>query len=106
MLFADDVSLFSVIDNINLSATNLNSDLCKINTWANQWKMTFSSDPNKQVQEVIFSHKIKKTSHSPLNFNNNSDNQIQFQKRLGVCLDGKLDFYEHLQGMLKDKQNN
>ena len=31
-LFADDVSLFSVVDNNNLSATNLNSDLSKINT--------------------------------------------------------------------------
>ena len=29
--FADDVSLFSVVDNINLSATNLNNDLSKIN---------------------------------------------------------------------------
>ena len=37
-LFADDVSLFSVVDNINLSATNLNSDLSKINAWTNQWK--------------------------------------------------------------------
>ena len=35
-LFADDVSLFSVVDNINLSATNLNSDLSKINAWENQ----------------------------------------------------------------------
>ena len=33
-LFADDISLFSVVDNINLSATNLNSDLNKINAWA------------------------------------------------------------------------
>ena len=71
-LFADDVSLFSVVDNINLSATNLNNDLSKINAWANQWKMTFNPDPNKQAQEVIFSRKTKKTSHPPLNFNNNS----------------------------------
>ena len=35
-LFADDVSLFSVVDNINVSATNLNSDLSKINAWSNQ----------------------------------------------------------------------
>ena len=35
-LFADDISLFSVVDNINLSATNLNSDLSKINAWANR----------------------------------------------------------------------
>ena len=34
-LFADDVSLLSVVDNVNGSATNLNSDLSKINAWAN-----------------------------------------------------------------------
>ena len=49
----------SVVDNINLSATNLNSDLSKINACANQWKMTFNPDPNKQAQEVIFSRKTK-----------------------------------------------
>ena len=73
-LFADDVSFFSVVNNNNLLATNLNSDLSKINAWGSQWKMTFNSDPNKQVQEVIFSRKIKKTSQPPLNFNNNSVN--------------------------------
>ena len=106
-LFADDVSLFSVVDNINLSATNLNSDLSKINAWANQWKMTFNPDPNKQVQEVIFSLKTKKISPSPLNFSNNSVQQVQFQKHLGVYLDGKFDFRERLQSMFKkNKQNN
>ena len=100
-LFADDVSLFSVVDNINLSASNLNSDLSKINAWANQWKMTFNPDPNKQVQEVIFSLKTKKISPSPLNFSNNSVQQVQFQKHFGVYLDGKLDFREHLQNMFK-----
>ena len=100
-LFADDVSLFSVVDNINLSATNLNSDLSKINAWANQWKMTFNPDPNKQAHEVIFSCKIKKMSHPPLNFHNNSVQQVQFQNHLGIYLDSKLDFCEHLQNMLK-----
>ena len=67
-LFADNVSLFSIVDNINLSATNLNSDLGRIKAWASQWKVTFNPDPNKQVQEVSFSRKIKKTLHPPLNF--------------------------------------
>ena len=58
--FADNVSLFSVIDNINLSAIHLNNDLSKINTWAIQWKMTFIPDPNKQAQEVIFLIKQKR----------------------------------------------
>ena len=36
------------------AATKMNSDLCEINVWSNQWKMTFNPDPNKQPQEVIF----------------------------------------------------
>ena len=63
---------------IQLSATNLNSDLSKINAWVNQWKMTFNPAPNKQPQEVTFSHKTKKISHPPLNFSNNSVQQVQF----------------------------
>ena len=98
-LYADSVLLFSVVDNINLSVTNLNSDLSKINVWANQWKMTFNIDLNKQVQEVTFSHKIRKTSHPPLTFNNNSVKQVQYKKHLGVYLDSRLDFCEHLQNM-------
>ena len=59
-LFADDVSLSSVVNNINLSATNLNSDLSKINAWASRWKMTFNPDPKKQASEVIFLVEQKK----------------------------------------------
>ena len=46
-LFADDTSLFSVVQDIALSAKNLNDDLKKINKWAFQWKMSFNQDPNK-----------------------------------------------------------
>ena len=63
--------------------------------------MTFNPDPNKQAQEVIFSFFLKKASHPPLKFNNNSVKQVQFQKHLGVYLDGKLEFFEHLQNMFK-----
>ena len=54
--------------------------------------MTFNPDPNKQKQEVFFYRKIKKTSRPQINFNNNSVKQVQLQQRLGVYLDGKLDF--------------
>ena len=63
--------------------------------------MTFNPDLNKQAQEVIFSHKTKKTSHPSLNINNNSVQQVPFQKRLGVHLGGKLYFREYLQNMFK-----
>ena len=53
-LFADDTSLFSGVQDITLSAKNLNDDLEKINKWAFQWKMSFNPDPNKQVQDFFF----------------------------------------------------
>ena len=62
--------------------------------------MTFNPDPNKQAQEIFF-RETKNISHPPLKFSNNSDQQVQFQKHLGVYLDGKLDFREHNQKMFK-----
>ena len=63
--------------------------------------MTFNPDPNKQAQEFIFSRKIKKTSQPPLNFNNNSVKQVQFQKHLGVYLEDKLGFREHFRNIFE-----
>ena len=62
-LFADDTSLFSVIQDVGTSANELNNDLYQINKWAFQWKMSFKTDPSKQAQEIIFSRKTKKISH-------------------------------------------
>ena len=61
----------------------------------------FNPDPSKQAQEVIFSRKIKKLPHPSLVFNNNNVLQTSFQKHLGVTLDVKLTFDEHLNNSLK-----
>ena len=95
-LFADDTSLFSVVQDITLSAKNLNDDLKKINKWAFQWKMSFNPDPNKQAQEVIFSRKLNKPNHPSLNFNNTIVIQSTNHKHLGMVLDTQ----EHLKDKL------
>ena len=79
---------------------NLNNDLKKINKWAFQWKMSFNPDPNKQAQEVIFSRKLNKPDHPSLNFNNTVVIQSTTHKHLGMILDTKLDFQEHLKVMV------
>ena len=99
-LFADDTSLFSVVHDINTSTIELNSDLKKINDWAFQWKMTFNPDRSKQAQEIIFSRKLKKATHPPLLFNNNNVSQVNSQTHLGVILDVKLTFEEHLKNVI------
>ena len=81
-LFTDDTSLFSVVHDINTSAIELNKDLKKINDWA-----------------YIFSRKKKKETHPPLLFNNNNVSQVNSQKHLGVILDVKLTFEEHLKNL-------
>ena len=52
-LFADDTSLFSVVNDINTSVSDLNEDLEKIINWPFKWKMNFNPDPNKQAQGII-----------------------------------------------------
>ena len=98
--FADDTSLFSVVQDITLSAKNLNDDLKKINKWAFQWKMSFNPDSNKQAQEIIFSRKLNKPNYPSLNFNDTVVIQSTNHKHLGMILDTKLDFQEHLKDKL------
>ena len=99
-LFADDTSLFNVAHDINTSANELNNDLKKVSNWAFQWKMSFSPDPSKQAQEVIFSRKLKKVTCSPLVFNNASVSQCKSQKHLGIILNSKLTFEDHYKTIL------
>ena len=98
-LFADGTSLFSIVQNINSTANDLNSDLMKIIDLAFQWKMRFNPDPKKQAQEVIFSRKINKIDHPPLYFNENLVKSSSTQKHLGMILDTKLDFSLHLKNV-------
>ena len=100
-LFADDTSLFSVVNNIHTSAATLSQDLNGITNWAFQWKMIFNPDLSKQAQEVIFSRKIKKLLHPTLLFNNIPLSNSLFQKHHVLTLDVKLNFSEHIKSIAK-----
>ena len=99
-LFADDIFLFSIVQNVNISAGHLNSDLSKISNYVFHWKMSVNPDPRKQAQEVFFSRKIQKTGHPSIYFNNKSVKQVPSQKHLGLILDNKLNFQENLKNIL------
>ena len=100
-LFADDISLFSVIHDIQTSANNLNKDLERKSNWVTQWKINFNPDTTKQAQEVIFSRKLKKTVHPPLLFNNASVTRTSSQKHLGIILDNQLKFDDYIKMVLR-----
>ena len=51
--FADDTSLYSVVKDPEITASELNHDLEVINNWAKQWKMSFNPDPTKPAEEIL-----------------------------------------------------
>ena len=56
--------LFFLVNNLAISANELNQDLKVINHWAYQWKMKFNPDLNKQATELLFScRKIAQITH-------------------------------------------
>ena len=99
--FADDTSLFFVVKNVDATSIDLNNDLKKIIKWAFQWKMNLNPDPTKQAQELIFSRKVQTNNHPPLFFNENVVPQTTLQKHLGIFLDSKLNFSEHLKTIFR-----
>ena len=64
-LIADDTSVFTVV----YHAYKLNKDLEVISKWAQQWKLRFNSDKNKQAIQVIFSQKKDVVIHPSVFFN-------------------------------------
>ena len=63
--------------------------------------MLFNPDVTKKAQEIIFSRKKNDTSHPSLYFNNARIKRKSVQKQLGLFLDEKLSFLEHIDVKIK-----
>ena len=95
-LFADNASQFTIVKDKQESADVLNKDLSLISKWAFNWKMLFNPDTNKPAQEVLYSRK-KKTQNDPnISLKNVQVERVSHQKHLGIILDEKLNFKEHI----------
>ena len=95
-LFADDTSLFTIVEDADSAACDLNHDLEQIKLWAYKWRMSFNPDPRKQAVELIFSTKNARIDHPPLVFNNIPVINVDQHKHLGIILDRKLSFSAHI----------
>ena len=60
----------------------------------------FNPDSNKQAQKLLFSWKTSTKWYPSLNVNDSPVHQVQLQKHLGLFLDLKLSFGEHIQCIL------
>ena len=80
-LFADDTSLYIIVDDAIQAAETLNLDLEKISCWAQQWLVTFT--PAKS-ESILFSRKLNKPCHPPVSMDETQINEVTSHKHLGV----------------------
>ena len=59
-LFANDTSLYIIVDNPIQAVEQLNSDLLKIHLWATKWLVRFNPE---KPESMLFSRKINKPFH-------------------------------------------
>ena len=102
--FADDTSIFSIVNDINVSTEEINNDLKRMSKWGYQWRMMFNADLNKQAQEVIFSRKTMNPFHPQVFFNEFPVERSVSQKHLRLHLDHKLDFSKNINEKISTAQ--
>ena len=99
-LFADDTSLFTVVEDPNTAANDMNHDLESISQWAHTWRMSFNPDPQKQAVELTFSRKKIEIDHPVIRFNDIPVKKVDEHKHLGIILDSKLSFSAHIKSAI------
>ena len=82
-LFADDTSLYIIVDDPIDSANQLNNDLQTIHLWAKTWLVTFN--PTKS-ESVIFSWKRNKPYHPPVFMNQTEIKEVTSHKHLAQTI--------------------
>jgi len=98
-LFADDTSLFMVVNSPNATAAVLQSDIDKISSWAEKWLVCFN--PSKS-ESMLISRKINKPTHPPLTMQNVNIPIVDVHKHLGVFMSNDCTWHVHI-SYIKEK---
>ena len=92
-LFADDTSLYMIVDNSTATAEFLNLDLEKIIEWAKTWLVTFN--PLK-TEALLISRKLIKPYLPPLHMDNQIIDEVDTHKHLGIYLSNDCSWHKHI----------
>ena len=96
-IFADDTSLYITSNDPKAVAKTLNENLCNVKKWADQWLVTFNANKTKSM-----TISNRKKIHPPLAFNNQVIDNVLNHKHLGIILNDKLNWTEHIKQSLKN----
>ena len=92
-LFADDTSLFIIVEDPINSAARLNADLEKISRWAITWLVSFN--PSKSVS-FLLSRKQIRPFHPPLFMQDVQIEEVEYHKHLGVIISNDCSWHQHI----------
>ena len=96
--FADDTSLFIIVDGPVNAAACLNSDLGKITRWAAEWLVTFNLD---KTEVLLISRKINQLHHPHLYMQNVQIQEVDYHKHLGIFLSNGCSWHQHINYITK-----
>lgn len=91
-LFADDTSLFTVIDDEN-SVNILSEDLYQIASWSQNWCVILN--PNK-TKSILFTRKRTHIMNQDIKYNNNTIAQEKTHTHLGITLSSDATWGDHI----------
>jgi hypothetical protein len=92
-LFADDTSLYLIVDDPNETTDSLNNDLTKIHDWATKWLVTFNA---QKSETMTISRQIDKPDHPPLYMDNNDISIVSEHKHLGLVISDNGSWEKHI----------
>ncbi|MCG8046493.1 MAG: hypothetical protein N0E48_12760, partial [Candidatus Thiodiazotropha endolucinida] len=92
-LFADDTSLYIIVDYPDAAAQILNADLFRIGNWAERWLVNYN--PNK-TETLLLSRKVNVRNHPTLYLNEVSINEVTSHKHLGLIFSQCCDWQNHI----------
>ena len=98
-LFADDPSLYIIVEHPDLAARCITFDLHTISDWAGKWLVKFN--PPK-TESMIVTRKINKPNHPPLFTSNVQIKEVSSHKHLGVHLCSDFTWHSHME-CIKEK---
>ena len=98
-LFADDTSLYLIVDHPDLAATTLQNDISRITEWAENWLVKFN--PSK-TESLLISRKVNKPLHPTLSMLNEDIIEVDMHKHLGVILSNDGSWHNHI-NIIKEK---
>ena len=92
-LFADDTSLYIIVDLPEDAARILNADLQTISQWANAWLVTFNA---RKTLSMIFSRKSNPVHHPSLFMNGTIIEETTHHKHLGLTFSSTCTCTDHV----------